>query len=186
MVKAVILCGPSGSGKSTLAKYILNKVNRLHFSISACSRLPRKEEQNGIDYYFMEAEDFRQKIHEGAFLEYEEVYPGKFYGTLKSEFEKATLENKVLLFDVDVKGGLSLKKKLGDKSLSIFIAPPSIAVLGKRLKKRKTENLDSIATRIEKAEYELSFQDQFDCVLVNDNLEESYINITNYVQKHLS
>ena len=185
MLKSVILCGPSGSGKTTLSKHILTAIHGMRFSISACSRPPRKGETNGVDYHFIDRSTFEQKIESGAFLEYEEVYPGSFYGTLKSEFENAAPDCKALLFDIDVKGGINLKSKLTDSALSVFIAPPSVAVLRQRLKDRNTENPASIAKRIAKMEYELSFQPQFDYVLINDDLSTAEIELAERVKTFL-
>ena len=143
----------------------------LHFSISATSRAPRGEEQDGVEYHFLTVEDFRQKIEEDAFIEYEEVYEGKFYGTLKSEVEKQLEKGENVVFDVDVKGGCNIKQHFGERAISIFIQPPSIEELRNRLVKRGTETLDQIEDRLERASLELSFADKYDRVIINDQLE---------------
>lgn len=143
----------------------------LHFSISATSRAPRGEEQDGVEYHFLTVEDFRQKIEEDAFIEYEEVYEGKFYGTLKSEVEKQLEKGENVVFDVDVKGGCNIKQHFGERAISIFIQPPSIEELRNRLVKRGTETLDQIEDRLERASLELSFADKYDRVIINDELE---------------
>jgi guanylate kinase len=168
--KVIIFSAPSGSGKTTLVKWLLEQKPELKFSISATSRQPRGTEVNGIDYHFMTPERFRTLISENAFIEYEEVYPNSFYGTLKSEVENQLASGQHILFDVDVKGGMSIKKHFGDDALSIFVQPPSIEILEKRLKNRGTDKESVIRERIDKASYELTFAPNFDHIVVNDDL----------------
>lgn len=169
--KLIIFSAPSGAGKSTLVNHLLTRGLDMEFSVSATSRAPRGAEQHGVNYYFLSPDEFREKIAAGDFLEYEEVYAGCFYGTLKSEVERITSQNKNIVFDVDVVGGVNIKKQYGDRALSIFIAPPSIQVLHERLIGRGTDSAEMIAKRIGKADYELSFASKFDAVVVNDQLE---------------
>ncbi len=171
--KLIIFSAPSGSGKSTIINYLLQQNLNLAFSISATSRAPRGNERNGVEYYFMSPEEFKTKISNNEFLEYEEVYADKFYGTLKCEVERLVAEGKNVVFDVDVVGGINIKKFYGDRALSIFIQPPSVEVLRQRLTDRGTDAPDGIECRLNKAEYELSFASQFDIVIVNDNLEDA-------------
>ncbi len=171
MNKVVIFSAPSGSGKTTLVKYCLAHFPDLQFSISCTTRAPRGEEKHGVDYHFLSPDEFRQKISENAFVEFEEVYTDKFYGTLQEEVERIWKNGKVVIFDVDVKGGVNLKKIFGEQALSIFIAPPSIEELERRLTTRGTDAPEVIKTRVAKAEEELTYQRQFDKVVVNDNLE---------------
>ena len=185
--KLVIFSAPSGSGKSTIIQSLLNRDLNLSFSISATSRAPRGTEKNGVEYYFISPEDFRQRIANGEFLEYEEVYAGKFYGTLKSEVERILDSGRNVIFDVDVVGGLNIKKYYGDQALALFIQPPSIEELEKRLKHRATDAPEVIASRVAKAEYELSFAPRFDHIIVNDILEkaqeEAYQTIRQFLDK---
>jgi guanylate kinase len=169
--KIVIFSAPSGSGKTTLVKWLLKQNLNLHFSISATSRSPRSTETNGKDYYFLSAADFRKKIAENAFLEWEEVYTNKFYGTLKSEVSRILSEQKNVLFDVDVKGGINIKKHYGTQALSVFIQPPSLEILHQRLAARGTDSPEIIRERIDKAASELTFAPQFDTQIINDDLE---------------
>ncbi|MBR4380073.1 MAG: guanylate kinase [Bacteroidaceae bacterium] len=173
MGKLIIFSAPSGSGKSTIINYLLQEHPELNlaFSISATSRAPRGSEQHGVEYFFLSPEDFRQRIEKEEFLEYEEVYPGRFYGTLKSQVEKQSEDGQNVLFDVDVKGGINIKKYYGDRALSVFIQPPSIEVLRQRLEKRGTETPEVINDRIARAEFELGFAPQFDRVVINDDLD---------------
>lgn len=174
MNKAIIFCAPSGSGKTTIVKYLLSKFDELIFSVSACTRKQRAKEINGKDYYFLSLEEFENKISEESFLEFEEVYDGNYYGTLKSEIERIWELNKIVIFDVDVQGGLNLKNYFGDKCLSIFVKPPSIQELEIRLRDRSTETEETIKTRIEKATYEMEYENKFDIVLVNNLLESAF------------
>ena len=173
MGKLLIVSAPSGSGKSTIVNFLMTEHPefRLAFSVSATSRPPRGEEQNGVEYYFLSEEEFRNHIKADDFLEYEEVYEGRFYGTLKSQVEEKLAAGLNVVFDVDVKGGINIKKHYGDKALSIFIQPPSIEALRKRLILRATDDMKQIESRLAKAEYEMSFAPQFDRILVNDDLE---------------
>lgn len=171
--KLVIFSAPSGSGKSTIINYLLTQNLNLHFSISATSRSPRGNEKDGVEYYFLTPEQFRAKINEGEFLEYEEVYTDKFYGTLKSEVERILNEGNNVVFDVDVVGGCNIKNYYGDKALSIFIQPPSIEALRDRLVGRGTDSMDVIENRLTKASFEMSFASKFDKVIINDNLEKA-------------
>ena len=174
MNKGIIFSAPSGSGKSTIVNHILGLYPELEFSVSATSRAPRGREQDGREYYFFTADRFREMIEEGKFVEYEEVYPGSFYGTLKSEVERIWQKGHVIIFDVDVKGGVNLKRIFGDKALSVFISAPSVEVLRDRLEKRATDSPEAIAGRVAKAAEEMTYAGQFDYVLVNDDLEKAY------------
>ncbi|ADQ17387.1 guanylate kinase [Leadbetterella byssophila] len=172
--KAIIFCAPSGSGKTTLVKHLLSQYSNLGFSISACTRDKRgRNEIHGKDYYFLSIEEFQENIRANAFVEWEEVYPGGYYGTLKSEVERLWNEGKNVIFDVDVKGGLKLKEYFGEDALAIFVKVPSIEELEARLRSRGTETEESLSKRLYKVKFEMSFQDKFDVVLLNDNLEES-------------
>jgi guanylate kinase len=172
--KALIFSAPSGSGKTTIVKHLLNTNTDLGFSISASTRDKRgRVEEHGKDYYFLSPEEFKDKIVNHEFIEWEEVYAGNFYGTLKSEIQRIWSEGKNVIFDVDVKGGISLKNYFGDKSLAIFVKVPSLEVLKQRLNNRSTESADSISQRLFKAKFEMTFQDEFDVVLVNENLKDS-------------
>ncbi len=171
--KCVIVSAPSGAGKTTLVKHVLASGLNLEFSVSACSRPMRQGETHGKDYYFLTVNEFRQKIEEQAFIEWEEVYPGSFYGTLKSEIERIWAEGKHVIFDVDVYGGIQLKKIFGDTALAVFIAPPSLEVLKERLTIRSSDSEESIRERLEQAREELSLQNQFDFILINDQLSHA-------------
>lgn len=171
--KLVILSAPSGSGKSTIINYILNKNLPLEFSVSATSRPPRGNEKNGVDYFFLSPEEFKEKIDKGCFIEYEEVYPNRFYGTLKNELEKRLAEGKNIILDVDVAGGLNIKELYGENALLIFIQPPSIEELQRRLEKRATDTQEVIADRVSKAAYELNLASKYDAVVINDRLDDA-------------
>ncbi|MBN1253321.1 MAG: guanylate kinase [Bacteroidales bacterium] len=171
MGKLIIFSAPSGSGKTTIVKKVLQHFNNLEFSISACSRLPRGNEKNGIDYYFLSAEEFRNSIQSNKFVEWEEVYENQYYGTLISELDRIWKKGNSVVFDVDVVGGLNIKKKYQQNSLAIFIQPPSIDELEKRLRKRATDNEEQIKKRINKAEKELLYSKDFDKVILNDDLD---------------
>ena len=169
--RVVIFSAPSGSGKSTIVNYLLAKDLGLEFSVSATCRAPRGEERHGKEYYFFTADEFKQRIEKDDFLEWEEVYPGCFYGTLKSELERIWKAGHAVVFDVDVVGGVNIKKIFGDQALSVFIKAPSVEVLRQRLIGRGTDSMEKIEQRVAKAEYEMTFADKFDVVIVNDNLE---------------
>ena len=172
--KAIIFSAPSGSGKTTIVKHLLQINPKLGFSISACTRDKRgRNEENGKDYYFLTPEEFKKKIDKDEFIEWEEVYAGNFYGTLKSEVERIWQEGRHVIFDVDVKGGLHLKEYFGDKALAVFVKVPSIEALKERLTDRQTETENSLSQRIFKAKFEMTFEDKFDVTLVNEDLEES-------------
>ena len=172
--KVIIFSAPSGSGKTTIAKHLLSKNENLGFSISASTRDKRgRIEVDGIDYYFLSPEEFKSKIDNHEFIEWEEVYQGNYYGTLKSEIERLWSEGKHVVFDVDVKGGLNLKKYFGDQALAIFVKVPSMEILKDRLGLRDTETEDSISQRLFKARFEITFQDKFDQVLINKDLDQS-------------
>lgn len=184
--KLIIFSAPSGSGKSTLINYLMQQGLPLSFSVSATSRAPRGEEQHGKEYYFLSVEEFRTRIEQGDFLEYEEVYPGKFYGTLKSEVERLRDAGRHVIFDVDVVGGVNIKRFYADDALSIFIQPPSVEVLHQRLVGRGTDAPDVIATRIAKAEHELTYAVQFDRVVVNDVLQEAQREVLELVSQFIN
>lgn len=172
--KAIIFSAPSGSGKTTIVKHLLENNSNLGFSISASTRDKRgRKETNGIDYYFLSPEEFKEKIDKDEFIEWEEVYAGNFYGTLKSEIQRIWDSGKNVIFDVDVKGGIALKKYFGDKALSIFVKAPSIDALKQRLSERGTETEESLSRRLFKAKFEMTFQDKFDVVLLNDDLAKA-------------
>jgi guanylate kinase len=172
--KALIFSAPSGSGKTTLVKHLLQNNPDLGFSISASTRDKRgRTEEQGKDYHFLTPEEFKEKIDKDEFIEWEEVYAGNFYGTLKSEIDRIWKEGKNVVFDVDVKGGISLKHYFGDKALSVFVKVPSLEILEHRLNHRSTESPDSLSRRLFKAKFELTFQDKFDRVLLNEDLDAS-------------
>ena len=172
--KLIIFSAPSGSGKTTIVKSLLANNPNLGFSISACTRDKRgRSEADGQDYYFLTPDEFREKINNHAFVEWEEVYPGAYYGTLKEEIERIWALGKHVIFDVDVKGGLALKAYYEDRALAVFVKVPSLEILEQRLRDRGTETEESLAKRIAKMKFEWSFQDKFDVVLVNDNLADA-------------
>ena len=175
MGKLIIFSAPSGTGKSTIINWLMaeHKELRLAFSISCTSRQPRGTEKNGVEYFFLSPEEFRQRIANGEFLEYEEVYANRFYGTLKSQVERQASEGQNVVFDVDVKGGCNIKQHYGDRALSVFIQPPSVEELRRRLEARGTDAPEVIDQRIARAEYELGFASQFDRIVINDNLEKA-------------
>ncbi len=186
MGKLIIFSAPSGAGKSTIVNYLLSQNLNLRFSISATSRLPRGEEKHGVEYYFHTPEEFRQKIENNEFLEYEEVYKDKFYGTLKAEVQRIIDNGGNVIFDVDVVGGCNIKKYYGDKALSIFVEPPSISELRNRLISRATDSPEIIEARVAKAEYEMTFASQFDVIIKNDNLEEAKAKALQVVKEFLA
>ncbi|MDI3528130.1 MAG: guanylate kinase [Tenuifilum sp.] len=183
--KLLIFSAPSGAGKTTIVKHLLEKFPQLEFSISACSRKPRDGEIHGKDYYFLTVEEFKEKIEKGEFVEWEEVYPGSYYGTLWSELKRIWDKGHHVMFDVDVKGGLNLKKKFPKNSLAVFVKPPSIDELRKRLLKRGTETEETINVRIGKAQEELSFAPQFDYILTNNQVESAFVEAESVVRKFL-
>lgn len=170
MSKVIIFSAPSGSGKSTIINYLMQQGLNLHFSISATSRPPRGQEQHGVEYFFLTPDEFRQHIANGDFLEYEEVYKDRFYGTLKNQLDKQLERGENIVCDVDVLGGINIKKHYGEQALSIFIQPPSIEVLRQRLVGRGTDSEEIINDRIARAEFELSHASQFDTIVINDDL----------------
>lgn len=172
--KVVIFSAPSGSGKSTIVSHILKLHPELEFSVSAASRAPRGEEKNGVAYWFISADEFRKRIADDEFVEYEEVYPGSYYGTLKSEVERIWNKGNAIIFDVDVKGGVNLKKYFGDRALSIFIQAPSVEELRHRLIRRGTDSPEAIERRVAKAAEEMTYADKFDHIVVNDDLQKAY------------
>lgn len=186
--RLVIFSAPSGSGKSTIVNWLMNEHPelQLHFSISCTSRPPRGTERNGVEYFFVSPDDFRQKIAAGEFLEYEEVYEDRFYGTLTSQVEHQLEAGQNVVFDVDVKGGVNIKRHYGSRALSIFIQPPSIDELRRRLEGRATDSAKAIAERIAKAEYELTFAPQFDRIIVNDNLATAQQETLDTIQQFLA
>ena len=171
--KMIIVSAPSGSGKSTIVNWLMQEHPELnlYFSVSCTSRAPRGTEQNGVEYFFISPEEFKEKIARGEFLEYEEVYEDRFYGTLKEQVESQRMNGENVVFDVDVKGGCSIKQYYGDEALSLFIQPPSIEELKRRLMNRGTDSLEDIEKRLSKASYELTFAEKFDKILINDDLE---------------
>lgn len=186
MGKLIIFSAPSGAGKSTIVNYLLSQNLNLQFSISATSRLPRGTEKHGVEYYFHTPDEFRQKISNDEFLEFEEVYQDKFYGTLKSEVERILNSGGNVVFDVDVVGGCNIKKYYGDRALSVFIEPPSIEELRNRLINRGTDSPELIESRVAKAEIEMQFAPQFDVVIKNDDLEEAKAKALKVVTDFLS
>ncbi len=184
--KAIIVSAPSGAGKTTIVKNLLRFIPSLEFSVSACSRTKRDGETNGKDYYFISGDEFRDKIADEEFIEWQEVYPGSYYGTLKSEMERIWSQEKNPIFDVDVVGGLNLKKYFGTEGLAIFIQPPSIGELEKRLRNRGTESDETLWKRINKAAYELNYAPHFDHIVINDDLEKKCREIADMVKHFLN
>ena len=185
--KLIIISAPSGTGKSTIIGWLMKEHPELNlaFSISCTSRAPRGTEQNGVEYFFLTPEEFRQRIENDEFLEYEEVYEGRFYGTLKAQVERQLEAGQNVVFDVDVKGGVNIKKYYGDEAMSLFIQPPSIAELRKRLEGRGTDAPEVIDQRIARAEFELTFADKFDKIVVNDDLAQAEADALELVQAFL-
>lgn len=174
MTKIIVFSAPSGSGKSTIINWLMeHKELNLHFSVSATSRMPRGTEQNGVEYFFFTPDEFREHIEAGDFLEYEEVYPGRYYGTLSAEVDKQLEKGENVVIDMDVHGALNIKKYYGDRAMLVFVQPPSIEVLRQRLIDRGTEVMEMIEERVSRAEYELSFAPRFDKIIVNKNLDEA-------------
>lgn len=184
--KLIIVSAPSGAGKTTLVKHLLENFNSIEFSVSCATRNPRENEVNGKDYYFLTPEEFKQKIENQEFAEWEEVYSGSFYGTLKSEISRIWANGKAVIFDIDVEGGINLKKMYPNNSLSVFIMPPSVDELEKRLRARNTESDDKLQMRVEKAEKELILAPKFDAIIVNDDLEKSKLEILELIYEFLN
>lgn len=185
VMKVVIFSAPSGSGKSTIINYLMQQGLNLHFSVSATSRPPRGTEQNGVEYYFLSPEEFKEHIAAGDFLEYEEVYAGRFYGTLKAQVDKQLADGQNVVCDVDVLGSQNIKKAYGNQALSVFIQPPSIEALRARLEGRGTDSAEVIADRLARAEFELTFAAKADVVIVNDELERAEAEALEAVRKFL-
>ena len=186
--KCIIFSAPSGSGKSTIVQWLMaeHPELRLAFSISATSRPPRGTEQHGVEYFFLSPEEFRSRIAANEFLEYEEVYQDRFYGTLKEQVDNQLKAGQNVVFDVDVKGGCNIKEHYGSKALSVFIQPPSVEELRRRLIGRATDSMEQIEQRVAKAEYEMSFAPQFDRIVINDNLDEAKQQTLDTLRKFLS
>lgn len=185
--KLIIFSAPSGTGKSTIINWLMKEHEELHlaFSISCTSRAPRGAEQNGVEYFFISPEEFRMRIEDDEFLEYEEVYTDRYYGTLKSQVERQLEAGQNVVFDVDVKGGVNIKKHYGSEAMSIFIQPPSIDELRRRLEHRATDAPEVIDQRIARAEFELTFADKFDKIVVNDDLEQAKADALKLVQEFI-
>ena len=169
--KLIIFSAPSGSGKSTIVRHLLRRDVPIEFSVSATNRKPRGREENGVDYYFLSSEEFKSKINSKAFLEWEEVYPDRYYGTLNAEVDRIWANGMQVVFDIDVEGGLNLKKQFGERALSVFIKAPSLDVLKERLMARNTEDQENLNMRLDKAQSEMAYAKYFDLVIVNDDLE---------------
>ena len=184
--KVIIFSAPSGSGKSTIVGHILKLHPEMEFSVSATSRQPRGSERDGVEYHFLTPDEFRRRIAEHCFVEYEEVYAGSYYGTLKSEVQKIWDKGHVIIFDVDVKGGVNLKKYFGEKALSVFIQAPSVEELRKRLVARGTDSPEAIERRVAKAAEEMTYADRFDYILVNDDLRTAFSEAEKIVDDFLS
>ncbi len=185
MGKLIIVTAPSGAGKTTIVHHLLETFDKLAFSVSATNRARRAHETDKVDYYFLPTDVFQRRVTEGAFLEFEEVYDGQFYGTLRSECERLWALGKCIVFDVDVKGALNIKQAYPDESLAVFIQPPSKNVLLERLKNRKTETPESLKKRISRATEELTFSDKFDAIVVNDNLQTAFLEADKLVKRFL-
>ena len=185
MGKLVIFSAPSGSGKTTIVRELLKRFPQFEFSISATSRKPRGTEQHGVDYYYLSNEEFRERVERGEFVEWEEVYAGTCYGTLKSEMERIWAKGNVIVFDVDVMGGINLKRLFGDDACSVFIMPPSVEELERRLRGRGTDSEEVILKRIDKAEFELSKSNEFDFTVVNDVLADAVEEATKIIDNFL-
>jgi guanylate kinase len=184
--KLIIFSAPSGAGKSTLVHYLLTCGLELAFSVSATSRAPRGNEKEGIDYYYLTPDEFRKRIENNEFLEFEEVYPGCYYGTLRTEIERITWNGKDIVFDVDVQGGLNIKNEFGNRALALFIAPPSIEILHQRLIDRATDAPEMIKQRVAKADLEMTYSNRFDKIIVNDNLEVAKEEALNVIRDFLN
>lgn len=186
MTKVIVFSAPSGAGKNTLIDHLIAQGLPLRFSVSATSRAPRGEEQHGVNYFFLTPEEFRAGIERGDFLEYEEVYTDRFYGTLRSQVDAQLSQGENVICDVDVKGGVNIKQHYGTRCLALFIQPPSLAILKERLEKRGTETAEAIAMRLERAEFEMSFAKQFDSIIINDDLDTAKAQIYQVVKDFLA
>lgn len=184
--KSILVTAPSGAGKTTLVKRLLSEFDFLEFSISATTRRPRENEINGIDYYFISESDFKTKISQNEFIEWEEVYSGHLYGTLKSEIEKIHSHGKIPLFDIDIKGAMNIKKNLSNDVLSIFISPPNLEILEERLRHRNTETEDKIKERLFKAMSEMKFVNFFDKKIINDDVDKAYEDLKSLIKSYLA
>ena len=185
--KIIIIAAPSGAGKTSVVRHLLKALPDKHaFSVSAATRQPRNNEKDGVDYYFITAKEFGQRIEQDAFVEWEMVYHDKYYGTLKTELQRIWHQHKAPLLDVDVKGGINIQSQYPEQSLSLFIEPPSIKELEQRLKKRGTETPESLKARLDKASFELSFKDRFDHIIMNDNLERACSEAEKIVRNYLN
>ncbi|MBL4755092.1 MAG: guanylate kinase [Flavobacteriales bacterium] len=184
--KLIIFSAPSGAGKTTIVHHILNKDDNIGFSISACSRERRANEVDGVDYHFLGVEGFKEKVDNNEFVEWEEVYPDQFYGTLKDELNGLLNQGKNVIFDVDVVGGLNIKQHYGDQAIAVFVMPPSLAHLRQRLEHRSTESQEALQRRLDKAQQELKVSDQFDVILLNDDLESAFAKAELIVSDFLS
>lgn len=184
--RMIIISAPSGAGKTTLVKHLLSVRNDIEFSISACSRAKRDGELDGRDYYFMKKEEFRKKIDNNEFIEWEEVYPGSYYGTLRTEVYRIWNKGNHVIFDVDVVGGLNIKKQFAEKNLAVFIQPPSIEVLETRIRKRQSDSEDKIRERVNKAKWEMTFANKFDRIVVNNEISVAKIELLNLVNEFLN
>lgn len=184
--KLIIFSAPSGAGKTTIVRHLLEQDLNLEFSISATSRGMRHTETDGKDYYFLTPEEFKRKIDNNEFLEWEEVYAGTYYGTLKSEVERIRNNGKNVIFDVDVVGGCNIKKYYGDEALAVFIQPPSVEELRNRLISRSTDSPEVIEKRVQKAAYELTFSSQFDCIIVNEDLTKAFEEAENCIREFIN
>jgi guanylate kinase len=180
--KLIVISAPSGAGKTSIVHFLLSQIDSLSFSVSACSRLRRENETDGIDYHFLAAEQFQKEIKENAFLEWEEVYENQYYGTLKSEVEKIWQKGKTVIFDVDVEGGINIKKQYPTECLSIFIMPPSLAVLEERLQSRGSESAESLQKRVIKAKGEIAKSEEFDKIILNDDFEVACMETMEVIQ----
>ena len=185
MEKLIVISAPSGAGKTSIVHFLLEQIETLSFSVSACSRARRENEIDGIDYHFLGMEEFQKKIKKGDFLEWEEVYKNQYYGTLKSEVERIWMEGKIVIFDLDVIGGINIKNQYPSKCLSIFIMPPSLTVLEERLQKRGSESANSLRKRIIKAEQEIAKSEEFDKVILNDDLSIACMHTMKAIQKFI-
>ncbi len=184
--KILIITAPSGAGKTSITKHLMQHFYQLAFSVSAATRQARGMEKDGVDYHFISTEDFKQKIQHNEFVEWEMVYEGKYYGTLKAELEKIWGQNKIPVLDIDVKGAIHVRQQFPESSLSLFIEPPSVEELKKRLQSRGTETAESIAARVNKASYELSFKDHFNKIIVNDDLQKASSKAVEIVQEFIN